>query len=90
MKLEKELASEFWRVSWDDVQSSNLEKNLRSMGSKVTLSLRGSNYGSLLTTEGQFQVYAKTAYYKGNLVAVKHMNRKRIDLTRDVLFELKH
>ncbi|KAM3824903.1 atrial natriuretic peptide receptor 1 [Vipera latastei] len=90
MKLEKELASEFWRVSWEDVQSSNLEKNLRSTGSKVTLSLRGSNYGSLLTTEGQFQVYAKTAYYKGNLVAVKHMNRKRIDLTRDVLFELKH
>lgn len=25
---------------------------------------RGSNYGSLLTTEGQFQVFAKTAYYK--------------------------
>lgn len=39
MKLEKELASEFWRVTWEDVQSSNLEKNLRSTGSKVTLSL---------------------------------------------------
>ncbi|XP_061462231.1 atrial natriuretic peptide receptor 1 [Rhineura floridana] len=90
LKLEKELASELWRIHWEDVQSSNLEKNLRSMGSKLTLSLRGSNYGSLLTTEGQFQVYAKTAYYKGNLVAVKHVNRKRIDLTRNVLFELKH
>ena len=67
-----------------------------------------------MTTEGQFQVYAKTAYYKvwgcgsgdghppprrapinpvspqGNLVAVKHLNRKRIELTRKVLFELKH
>uniref|UniRef100_A0A2K5PZD0 guanylate cyclase n=1 Tax=Cebus imitator TaxID=2715852 RepID=A0A2K5PZD0_CEBIM len=51
---------------------------------------RGSNYGSLLTTEGQFQVFAKTAYYKGNLVAVKRVNRKRIELTRKVLFELKH
>uniref|UniRef100_A0A8C5IV92 Guanylate cyclase n=1 Tax=Junco hyemalis TaxID=40217 RepID=A0A8C5IV92_JUNHY len=51
---------------------------------------RGSNYGSLLTAEGQLQVYAKTAYYKGNLVAVKHVNRKRIELTRKVLFELKH
>lgn len=75
---------------------------------------RGSNYGSLMTAEGQFQVYAKTAYYKvwgvrewgwapttplgthhpvspqGNLVAVKHLNRKRIELTRKVLFELKH
>nr|XP_060613964.1 atrial natriuretic peptide receptor 1 [Anolis sagrei ordinatus] len=90
MKLEKELASELWRVHWEDVQSSNLEKHLRSMGSKLTLSLRGSNYGSLLTTEGQLQVYAKTAYYKGNLVAIKHVSRKRIDLARNVLFELKH
>ncbi|XP_063002092.1 atrial natriuretic peptide receptor 1 isoform X2 [Elgaria multicarinata webbii] len=89
-KLEKELASELWRIHWEDVQSSNLEKNLRSMGSKLTLSLRGSNYGSLLTTEGQFQVYAKTAYYKGNIVAVKYVSRKRIDLTRNVRFELKH
>lgn len=28
---------------------------------------RGSNYGSLLTTEGQFQIFAKTAYYKVSL-----------------------
>ncbi|XP_067395400.1 atrial natriuretic peptide receptor 1 isoform X1 [Emydura macquarii macquarii] len=90
LRLEKELEAELWRVQWEDVQSSSLEKHLRSAGSKLTLSLRGSNYGSLLTTEGQFQVYAKTAYYKGNIVAVKHINRKRIEMTRKVLFELKH
>uniref|UniRef100_A0A8U7NNI9 Guanylate cyclase n=1 Tax=Corvus moneduloides TaxID=1196302 RepID=A0A8U7NNI9_CORMO len=90
LQLENELAAELWRVRWEDVQMSSLEKHLRSAGSKLTLSLRGSNYGSLMTTEGQFQVYAKTAYYKGNLVAVKHVNRKRIELTRKVLFELKH
>ena len=28
---------------------------------------RGSNYCSLLTTEGQFQIFAKTAYYKVSL-----------------------
>uniref|UniRef100_A0A452S615 Guanylate cyclase n=1 Tax=Ursus americanus TaxID=9643 RepID=A0A452S615_URSAM len=88
--LEKELASELWRVRWEDVQPSSLERHLRSAGSRLTLSGRGSNYGSLLTTEGQFQVFAKTAYYKGNLVAVKRVNRKRIELTRKVLFELKH
>uniref|UniRef100_A0A8C9K6N9 Guanylate cyclase n=1 Tax=Panthera tigris altaica TaxID=74533 RepID=A0A8C9K6N9_PANTA len=64
--------------------------HLGRAGSRLTLSARGSNYGSLLTTEGQFQVFAKTAYYKGNLVAVKRVNRKRIELTRKVLFELKH
>ncbi|CAI9595331.1 unnamed protein product, partial [Staurois parvus] len=67
-----------------------MEKNLRRAGSKLTLSMRGSNYGSLLTMEGQFQVYAKTAYYKGNVVAVKYLNQKRIELTRKVLFELKY
>ncbi|XP_074896948.1 atrial natriuretic peptide receptor 1 isoform X2 [Buteo buteo] len=90
LQLEKELAAQLWRIRWEDVQMSSLEKHLRSTGSKLTLSLRGSNYGSLMTTEGQFQIYAKTAYYKGNLVAVKHLNRKRIELTRKVLFELKH
>ncbi|XP_073419117.1 atrial natriuretic peptide receptor 1 isoform X2 [Dendrobates tinctorius] len=90
LRLEKELAAELWKVRWDDIQTSNMEKTLRRAGSKLTLSLRGSNYGSLLTTEGQFQVFAKTAYYKGNIVAVKYINRKRIELTRKVLFELKH
>ncbi|XP_074175093.1 atrial natriuretic peptide receptor 1 isoform X2 [Rhinolophus sinicus] len=90
MQLEKELASELWRVRWEDLQPTSLERHLRSAGSRLTLSGRGSNYGSLLTTEGQFQVFAKTAYYKGNLVAVKRVNRKRIELTRKVLFELKH
>ncbi|OCT69553.1 hypothetical protein XELAEV_18040863mg [Xenopus laevis] len=90
LRLEKELAAELWRIRWEDIHSSNLEKNLRRAGSKLTLSLRGSNYGSLITTEGQFQIYAKTAYYKGNIIAVKHINRKRIELTRNVLFELKH
>ncbi|XP_055479383.1 atrial natriuretic peptide receptor 1 isoform X2 [Psammomys obesus] len=90
MQLEKELVSELWRVRWEDVEPSSLERHLRNAGSRLTLSGRGSHYGSLLITEGQFQVFAKTAYYKGNLVAVKHVNRKRIELTRKVLFELKH
>lgn len=90
LRLEKELAAELWKVRWEDIQTSNMEKNLRRAGSKLTLSLRGSNYGSLLTMDGQFQVYAKTAYYKGNVVAVKYLNHKRIELTRKVLFELKY
>ncbi|KAM6217173.1 atrial natriuretic peptide receptor 1 [Rhynchocyon petersi] len=90
LQLEKELASELWRVHWEDLQPSSLDRHLRTAGSRLTLSGRGSNYGSLLTTEGQFQIFAKTAYYKGNLVAVKLVNRKRIELTRNVLFELKH
>ncbi|XP_056331781.1 atrial natriuretic peptide receptor 1 [Danio aesculapii] len=90
LKLEKELVAQLWRISWDDIQMSHLEKALRSTGSKLTLSLRGSNYGSLLTTDGNFQVFAKTGYFKGNIVAIKYINRRRVELTRKVLFELKH
>lgn len=86
MKLEKELVAQLWRISWEDIQMSNLDKVLRS-GSRITLSLvsactrrdrggcsssspeavspqRGSNYGSLMTANGNLQVFAKTGYYK--------------------------
>ncbi|XP_051922703.1 atrial natriuretic peptide receptor 1 [Hippocampus zosterae] len=88
MKLEKELVAQLWRISWDDIHMSNLDKVLRS-GSRITLSLRGSNYGSLMT-DGHVQVFAKTGYYKGNIVAIKYTNKKRVELNRKLLFELKH
>ncbi|XP_034456400.1 atrial natriuretic peptide receptor 1-like isoform X1 [Hippoglossus hippoglossus] len=90
LKLESELAAQLWRVSWDDVQMSNLDKVLKRACSRLTMSLKGSNYGSLMTLEGNFQIYTKTGYYKGNLAAIKYINKKRIELTRKVLFELKH
>ncbi|XP_062291773.1 atrial natriuretic peptide receptor 1-like [Scomber scombrus] len=90
LKLESELAAQLWRVFWDDVQMSNLDKVLRRACSRLTMSLKGSNYGSLMTMEGNFQIYTKTGYYKGNLAAIKYINKKRIELTRTVLFELKH
>ncbi|XP_077432020.1 atrial natriuretic peptide receptor 1 isoform X1 [Vanacampus margaritifer] len=88
MKLEKELVAQLWRISWDDIHMSNVDKVLRS-GSRMTLSLRGSTYGSLLT-DGHVQVFAKTGYYKGNFVAIKYIDRKRVELNRKLLFELKH
>ncbi|KAI7798398.1 atrial natriuretic peptide receptor 1 precursor [Triplophysa rosa] len=90
LKLENELAAQLWRVHWEDIQMSNTDKVLRRACSRLTMSLRGSNYGSLLTMEGNFQIYAKTGYYKGNITAIKYVNKKRIELTRKVLFELKH
>ncbi|XP_037532425.1 atrial natriuretic peptide receptor 1-like [Nematolebias whitei] len=89
MKLEKELVAQLWRISWDDMQMSNLDKVLRS-SSRITLSLKGSNYGSLMTADGNVHIFAKTGYYKGNIVAIKYVNKKRIELNRKVLFELKH
>ncbi|XP_036949724.1 atrial natriuretic peptide receptor 1 isoform X1 [Acanthopagrus latus] len=90
LKLESELAAQLWRVSWDDIQISNLDKVLRRACSRLTMSLKGSTCGSLMTMEGNFQIYTKTGYYKGNLAAIKYINKKRIELDRKVLFELKH
>uniref|UniRef100_A0A673NBH4 Guanylate cyclase n=1 Tax=Sinocyclocheilus rhinocerous TaxID=307959 RepID=A0A673NBH4_9TELE len=75
LKLEKELVAQLWRIAWEDIQMSNLEKAMRSTGSKLTLSL---------------VKHRDSTYYIGNIVAIKYINRKRIELTRKVLFELKH
>ncbi|XP_026883147.2 atrial natriuretic peptide receptor 2 [Electrophorus electricus] len=90
LMLEKELAGMLWRIRWEDLQSESPNKYHKRAGSRLTLSQRGSSYGSLITAHGKHQLFAKTGYFKGNLVAIKHVNKKRIELTRQVLFELKH
>ncbi|PIK54966.1 membrane guanylyl cyclase, partial [Apostichopus japonicus] len=35
------------------------------------------------------QIFTVTGYYKGNVVAIKKLERDRIDLTRQVLMEMK-
>ncbi|NXX45386.1 ANPRB protein, partial [Tricholaema leucomelas] len=90
LMLEKELASMLWRIRWDELQFGSPERYHKAAGSRLTLSLRGSSYGSLMTTRGKYQIFANTGHFKGNVVAIKHINKKRIELTRQVLFELKH
>ncbi|XP_058028494.1 atrial natriuretic peptide receptor 2 isoform X3 [Ahaetulla prasina] len=90
LMLEKELASMLWRIRWEDLQFGGSERYHKGAGSRLTLSLRGSSYGSLMTAHGKYQIFANTGLFKGNVVAIKHINKKRIELTRQVLFELKH
>lgn len=46
MQLEKELASELWRVRWEDLQPTSLDRHLRSAGSRLTLSgVRAPGWG---------------------------------------------
>lgn len=49
MKLEKELVAQLWRICWDDIQMSNLDKVLRS-GSRLTLSLVGARFVSVIVS----------------------------------------
>ncbi|XP_078473475.1 atrial natriuretic peptide receptor 1-like [Lampetra planeri] len=90
LKVEKELASMLWRLQWEDIHFSKLEKSRRTAGSRLTLSMHGSSYNSFMTLQGKKQFFVQTAYYKGNIVAIKRVPKKRIELTRQVLFEMKH
>nr|XP_032809470.1 atrial natriuretic peptide receptor 1-like [Petromyzon marinus] len=91
LKLEKELASMLWRVHWDDVFVDKVGDAVKLSGeSAVTPSTRCSSHSSLATTRYGRSVFANTGFYKGNLVAIKFINRKKIELTRQMLFELKH
>uniref|UniRef100_A0A8D3ATK4 Guanylate cyclase n=1 Tax=Scophthalmus maximus TaxID=52904 RepID=A0A8D3ATK4_SCOMX len=80
LKLEKELAGMLWRIRWEDLQFESPNKYHKRAGSRLTLSqVRRSSRGVNLGVSSQ-----------GNLVAIKHVNKKRIELTRQVLLELKH
>uniref|UniRef100_A0AAY4EF39 Guanylate cyclase n=1 Tax=Denticeps clupeoides TaxID=299321 RepID=A0AAY4EF39_9TELE len=83
LKLENELAAQLWRVHWEDIQMSNLEKVLRRTCSRLTLSLVRNH------THLQTHTHLHTQS-TGNLAAIKYVNKKRIELTRNVQFELKH
>ncbi len=43
LKLENELTAQLWRVHWEDIQMSNMEKVLRRACSKLTMSLVKGN-----------------------------------------------
>uniref|UniRef100_A0A8C1AXB8 Guanylate cyclase n=1 Tax=Cyprinus carpio carpio TaxID=630221 RepID=A0A8C1AXB8_CYPCA len=95
LKLEKELVAQLWRIAWEDIQMSNLEKAMRSTGSKLTLSLvkhRDRTYYIVHTHifKCLFHICLCSLFLQGNIVAIKYINRKRMELTRKVLFELKH
>ncbi|NIG59728.1 Atrial natriuretic peptide receptor B [Pontoporia blainvillei] len=66
LMLEKELASMLWRIRWEELQFGNSERYHKGAGSRLTLSLRGSSYGSLMTAHGKYQIFANTGHFKVN------------------------
>lgn len=88
-KLEAEIAMMTWRVSWSDV----LQPGMRLRGSMHSLVRRystGTTYSDEATSlPGDRQVYAPCGFFKGCRVAIKKVDKQRIDLTRPLLLELK-
>ncbi|XP_078662151.1 atrial natriuretic peptide receptor 1-like [Branchiostoma floridae x Branchiostoma belcheri] len=92
-KLEVELTSMLWRVKWEDIvfniSSTSRRNSCLSLGSSRGSILRSPN-SLRKSTDGQQQIFTKVGYYKGNFIAVKVVSRKRVDLGRKTLLELKH
>ncbi|XP_033630928.1 guanylate cyclase 32E-like [Asterias rubens] len=79
-RYEQELASLIWKIDFDDI---SLRKNdaFGSRFSLVTTDSRGSFCKS--------QLYTKVGVYKGSVVAIKTIDKKSVDINRNVRLELK-
>nr|XP_014351513.1 PREDICTED: atrial natriuretic peptide receptor 1 isoform X4 [Latimeria chalumnae] len=93
LRLEKELAAELWRIRWEDIQISILEKNLHSVGSKLTLSLDVLENESI-TLDWMFRYSLINDIVKGmaflhNSVIMSHGNLKSSNCVVDSRFVLK-
>ncbi|KAH9523542.1 Nitrogen permease regulator 2 [Bulinus truncatus] len=98
IKLEAELAEMNWRVKWEDILfgSPGKNKKLERQGSRMSLNKRNSYHSSCsgdtiaahLNNENR-QLFTKTGYYKGAIVAIKTVVRTNITLHKPLLLEIK-
>ncbi|XP_046396086.1 atrial natriuretic peptide receptor 1-like [Ischnura elegans] len=96
-KLEAEIASMTWKVMSNEIilvqprgrGASGPRGSIHSLakrGSQVTMY---SDADIVSLGDGNRQVFIPTALYKGSKVAIKNIDKSRIDLSRPVLLELK-
>ncbi|XP_069101884.1 atrial natriuretic peptide receptor 1-like isoform X2 [Argopecten irradians] len=100
IKLEAELAEMNWRVRWEDIMFGSMEndKKLKRQGSSVSLNRKMSLASSTCSVDtiavhlsdvGQRQLFTKTGYYKGAIVAIKSINRTSLTVNKPLLIEVK-
>ncbi|XP_070555138.1 speract receptor-like [Ptychodera flava] len=85
MKYEADLDSLVWKIDWNDVQTRGQARNSQgfSMKSMVLSTI------SMITTQETQQIFAKIGTWRGNICAIKVVNKDRINLTRSLRTELK-
>ncbi|XP_015762337.1 PREDICTED: speract receptor-like [Acropora digitifera] len=98
-RLERELKSLLWKVDYSELCFEKKRHSITSLGSNVVRAysmasdLHKDNdpdiLSPLLDDEDELYKCTAAAVYKGNLVAVKRLAKKSVDLTRTVLMELK-
>ncbi|XP_031575273.1 speract receptor-like isoform X2 [Actinia tenebrosa] len=81
-KIERELASELWRVDYNDVIIRS-KRHAGSLRSQVSL-LSTDSFDNI----NQKQLFTMVGTHKAHTVAIKRINKSNIDLTREIRMEL--
>ncbi|KAL3886487.1 hypothetical protein ACJMK2_026472, partial [Sinanodonta woodiana] len=98
IKLEAELAEMNWRVKWEDIMFGAMEGDRKKrQGSNLSLarkysvasSCSGDTIAVHLSDVGQRQLFTKTGYYKGAIVAIKKVNKTVVTVNKPLLLEIK-
>ncbi|XP_070555016.1 speract receptor-like [Ptychodera flava] len=84
-KYEAELDSVVWKIHWDDlnIRGDHRKSQALSMKSMIMSTV------SLIHNQEEQQIFTKVASYKGNICAIKAVNKHHIDLNRTARTELK-
>ncbi|GAB1607356.1 atrial natriuretic peptide receptor 1-like isoform X2 [Argonauta hians] len=96
-KLKAELAAMNWRVKWEDISfRCRNPKTLDKSASRMSLNWRESIASSIsgdtiahLSDMGSKQLFIQTGYYRGNLVAIKKINKSCVTISKPLLMEIK-
>ncbi|CAI9726824.1 atrial natriuretic peptide receptor 1-like isoform X2 [Octopus vulgaris] len=93
ISLEAELDEKNWRVRWEDIMYGPLDRHKRDpMGSRQSIARRQSMTSApsvdtlALDTH---QVFTRTGYYKGSIVALKRINKTNITINRQLKMDIK-
>ncbi|XP_033105944.1 atrial natriuretic peptide receptor 1-like [Anneissia japonica] len=88
-KYEAELANMSWKIKWDDILFDQKDKKKLS-GSRLSIAPSQASGGSGQSVWGaQRQIFTVIGYYKGNIVAVKRVEKPKIELNRTIRTEMK-
>ncbi|XP_071492420.1 atrial natriuretic peptide receptor 1-like isoform X3 [Diadema antillarum] len=90
-RLERELSNMSWRIRWEDISFNNKGDKMRKLGGSRMSFGSGNTQDSGQSVWGNNQqIFTVTGFYKGIVIAIKRVNRQRVELNRNVLMEIKY
>ncbi|BFZ14046.1 hypothetical protein BsWGS_17085 [Bradybaena similaris] len=95
-RLEAELAEMNWRVRWDDIMfgdpkrnNKKVEKQNNGQRNSYHSDCSGDTIAVHLSDVANRQLFTKTGYYKGAILAIKPIHRAHISIQKPLLLEIK-